>query len=87
MNLKFTIDIEEQIEQALGKPIEELSTELSNRGNLRVVAKFGLQGAGMTEVTSEKNAGKVTRKDVLEALYRDFGISVVNQNKTDEVSK
>lgn len=86
-NLKFTIDVEDAIEAELGKPIEDLTSELSDRKILRTIAKAGLIGSGMAENMAEKGAGKITRKEVLESLFRDFGVSMARKGEGDEIPK
>lgn len=83
--LKFTLEAEEAIENALGSSVYELGDGLTNRKNLLVIAKQGLIGAGMAEAAAEKNAANVTRKEILDAIWRDMAGS--DRTTGDELSK
>ena len=81
--LKFRFDLaaEDAIEQELGKPIlESLESMNADKSVLRVIAKHGLHSAGMGEKEAEDKIGKVSRDEILDALFRDLGINRAYNN-------
>ena len=81
--LKFRFDLaaEDAIEEELGKPILQALDDMgSDKNVLRVFAKHGLLAAGMGEKEAEDKIGKVSRDEILDALFRDLGINRITRN-------